>query len=55
MFGPSDADTAGKGLDKLAPLTFDPKRVTQFRNSPTVHHINYFRQPETANALHSLL
>jgi pimeloyl-ACP methyl ester carboxylesterase len=54
MQGPMDGDRSGPGLDALARLAFDT-RVTMFNDSPTVHHTNYFRQPETINAMRALL
>lgn len=55
MQGPLEGDTAGKGMEALARLLFDAKCITQFENSPVVHHTNYFRQPQTVSALRALL
>jgi len=55
MFGPLEGDRAGLGLDELTRLVFDAKCITSFENSPTVHHTNYFRQPETIQAMRALL
>lgn len=55
MLGPGAGDTAGAGEAALVELPFDAKRITQFENSPTVHHTNYFRQSDTVKALRALL
>ncbi len=55
MFGPLEGDRAGQGMEQLARLVFDAKCITSFENSPTVHHTNYFRQPETVQAMRALL
>jgi pimeloyl-ACP methyl ester carboxylesterase len=55
MSGPADGDTAGEGAAALWRLTIDEARLTPFHNSPTVHHTNYFRQPETIRAMSAFL
>lgn len=52
MRGPTRNDVINGA--PLADLPFKPAHVTQFIDSPSVHHINYFRQPETAAAMRGL-
>jgi pimeloyl-ACP methyl ester carboxylesterase len=55
MIGPGADGALPPGSPPLHELVFDAQRITQFENSALVHHINYFRQPQTVAALRAIV